>query len=68
MIRFAQNLPVPAVKNLQRRTEPPAITLNRMVYACLHNDWIALLNAAVILSMTLLFALVPGAHSGSTNA
>lgn len=68
MTRFAQTLPAPTVKSLQRRTEPPAITFNRMVYAYLHNDWIALLSASLILSMTLLFALVPGAHAGSTNA
>lgn len=68
MIRFAQTLPVPAVKSLQRRTEPPVITFHRMAYAYLHNDWIALLNASCILSITLLFALVSGAYPGSTNA
>ncbi|SHH92735.1 hypothetical protein SAMN04488109_6159 [Chryseolinea serpens] len=68
MIRFAQNLPVPDVKSLQRHTEPPVITFHRMVFAFLHNDWIALLNASCILSVTLLFVLMSGAHSGSTNA
>jgi hypothetical protein len=68
MIRFAQNWPVPAVKSLQRRTELPAIAFHRMVYAYLHDDWIALLNASCILSITLLFALVSGTHPGSTNA
>jgi hypothetical protein len=67
MIRFAQALPAPAVKSLQRHTEPPAITFQRMVYAFLLNDWIAVLNASCVLSVTLLFALVSGAHSGSTN-
>lgn len=68
MIRFTQTLPVPAVKSLQRRTEPPVVTFHRMVYAYLHNDWMALLSASCILSITLLFTLVSGAHPGSTNA
>jgi len=68
MIRFAQTLPVPAVKSLQRRTEPPVITFHRMGYAYLHNDWIALLNASCVLSITLLFAVASGTHPGSTNA
>ena len=38
-----------------------------MVYAYLHNDWGALLNASCILTITLLFALVSGAYLGSTN-